>query len=179
MARTARKNRWLDIVLSILVLLVLIVLVLRLFVVARIEVNQLSMYPTLQDGQIVWGNKLDDPDRGDIVIFSYDDDVLIKRVVATEGDMVWVTKTDGQYTIYILTPDGQVLEEAYTWQGSEVVLSDMTDVGFLSEYTSQQDSYTVPEGYFLPMGDNRAISYDGRQFGVISVDDVIAVVINW
>ncbi len=171
------KNKWIDILLWVLIVVLIVVLCLRVFVLVSIEVDGVSMYPTLEDGMTLWGSKLTTAQRGDIVVFDYGDDILIKRVVAIAGDSVWAESSDSVYTLYVLTADGDTLSEQYSYNGLEVQLTTMYSVGFLSQYTSATDSYTVAEGFFLPMGDNREFSYDGRDFGVVSTAAIIAVII--
>ena len=50
-------------------------------------VRNVSMQPTLVDGDIVWADDLAKPTHGDVIIFAYDEDTdYVKRVIATEGD---------------------------------------------------------------------------------------------
>lgn len=179
METTTKKRNWIDILLWIVLIVLIVVGCLRLFVVAQIEVDGLSMYPTLDDGDTLWGNKLATVNRGDIVVFDYDDSVLIKRAVALSGDMVYVQcDSSGNYQLYIYTVDGDTLSESYSYGGTDVVLSDSDDMGFLEQYDSLGNSYTVPDNSMLALGDNRAISHDSRYIGAISLDDVIAVIIE-
>ncbi len=178
MAGVANKRRWIDILLWIMLILVLVVTVVRVFVLVRVEINQTSMYPTLEDGQIVWCNKLASVERGDIVVFEYEDEMLIKRAVALAGDKVWAEYDNEYYVICVATADGEIVTQQYTWCGQSVELSDSSDAGFLSQYDSIDNSYTVPDNCMLPLGDNRAVSRDGRQFGVVELDAVVGVVIE-
>lgn len=177
MHNKATERNWIDILLWVLLVVLIVVSCLRIFVFVQIDVSGLSMYPTLDDGDKVWGSKISSVDRGDIVVFTHGDDVLIKRAVAVAGDKVWVELVDGQYVLYILTTEGDTITEQYSYNGQDVVVSAMDSVGFLSGYDSIDNSYTIDDGQLLPMGDNRAISYDGRDFGTIDVTAVMAVII--
>lgn len=178
MSTTRPKRRWIDIILWIVLIVLVVVMCLRLFVLADIEVDGISMYPTLEDGDSLWGNRLANVSRGDIVVFECDDSVYIKRAVALSGDCVWVEYTDGQYLLYVLTPEGTTLTESYMYQGSTVQLSQMLQVGFLQEYDSIDNSYTVPDNSMIALGDNREVSHDSRYIGAVSLDMVIAVIVE-
>ena len=54
-----------------------------------LQIYGASMTPALEDGQIVLSVKDPTPECGDIVAFYYNNKVLVKRVIGTEGD--WVT----------------------------------------------------------------------------------------
>ena len=84
------------------------------------------------------------PERGDIVTFWSDElnKVLVKRVIGLPGDEITFA---GGY-VYI---NGQQLEEDYLpAQG----------------VTECEKSFTVPEGCFFPLGDNRPGSLDARSW---------------
>ena len=84
------------------------------------------------------------PERGDIVTFWSDElnKVLVKRVIGLPGDEITFA---GGY-VYI---NGERLEEEYLpAQG----------------ITKCEKSFTVPEGCFFPMGDNRTGSNDARSW---------------
>ena len=84
------------------------------------------------------------PQRGDIVTFWSDElgKVLVKRVIGLPGDTI--TFADGY--VYI---NGEKLEEEY-----------LPAKGV----TECDKSFTVPEGCFFPMGDNRTGSNDARSW---------------
>lgn len=84
------------------------------------------------------------PQRGDIVTFWSDElgKVLVKRVIGLPGDTI--TFADGY--VYI---NGEKLEEEYLP---------------VKGVTECDKSFTVPEGCFFPMGDNRTGSNDARSW---------------
>ncbi len=66
-----------------------------------------SMAPLLKDGDIVVSLKSGDFVQGDILVFYYNNKILVKRVIAMAGDWVDI---DGDGTVYV---NGEELEEPY------------------------------------------------------------------
>ena len=73
-------------------LTIVAVLFIRQFIIAPISVNGTSMYPTLNDKDIMILNKIgyevDGLERFDIVVIKYHDKYLIKRVIGLPGDNI-------------------------------------------------------------------------------------------
>lgn len=131
-------------------------------VLARVRVLNISMVPTLVPGEFVMVNKLaykfGEMERGDIVIFHYDEsEDYVKRVIGLPGDEVEVR--DG--IVYI---SGRPMIETY-----------------LNEVPSYVGKWNVPEGKLFVLGDNRNQSSDSHSWGFVSVDEVVgrAVMIYW
>lgn len=149
-----KKNEVLDWFLHILVAVVVGVLI-ATFVVQRTVVHDISMEPTLTDGDNLFVEKLGCRfgwlNRGDIIVFkSPDADILlIKRLIAVEGDRLEVKEgkvyVNGELSLIGLP------EEPETPQG---LISEHTDL-------------TVPEGMVYILGDNRPYSHDSTEFGPI------------
>ena len=101
--------------------------------------------------------KKHDPERGDIIIFqssltdedSGRDKLLIKRVIGLPGDQIMIS--DNQ--LYI---NGEPYIENYLRDGYTPAF----------ERPAEGETYTVPEGCYFCMGDNRAGSVDSRRFEV-------------
>ncbi len=115
-------------------------------VVLKAEVPTGSMIPTIEVDDRLIGNRLaylfSDPARGDIVIFPYPDnekELFIKRVIGLPGETLKIV--DG--VLYI---DGEIYEEPY--------LNEPMEGSF--------GPFTVPEGHYFVMGDNRNHSKDSR-----------------
>lgn len=142
-----------------LVCSVLAVVMLFTFVIRLIGVDGHSMVPTLQDGDrlLVLNSMLyHDYQYGDIVILRkngvFDNEPIVKRVIATEGQTVDIDFTTG--SVYV---DGKLLEEDY-----------INELTFLEEGT--EFPLTVPEGSIFVMGDNRNHSSDSRDSRLGTVD---------
>lgn len=105
-----------------------------------------SMIPTIDPASLLFATRVRDPEtlrRGDIVVFDSDElgITLVKRLVGLPGDHV-VLDQKGKMTL-----NGQPVEEPY------VFYRDSTEADF-----------TVPEGHYLFLGDNRGGSNDARMW---------------
>lgn len=138
---------------------VLVVVAIFTFVIRMMGVDGHSMLNTLQHGDrllVVNSMLYHDYKYGDIVILRkngvFDDDPIVKRVIAVEGQTVDIDFAEG--IVYV---DGEALEEDYireptcTAEGTEFPL-------------------TVPEGSIFVMGDNRNGSSDSRDYRLGTVD---------
>ena len=123
---------------------VLVILLFVKFVAFLIIVPSGSMLPTIQLHSCLVATRTYSPEnsleRGDIIAFRSDelDKVLIKRVVGLPGDQVDIV--EGKTYI-----NGEYYEEPYVVYPSGETIS-----------------FSVPEGCYLFLGDNRAGSSDAR-----------------
>ena len=125
-----------------------------------LEIAGTSMEPNLNDGDIVLLVKTDKLETGDLCAFYYSNKILIKRVIATPGDYLWL-EDDG--TVFV---NGTELQEPYL---TEKALGEC-DISF---------PYQVPENAFFMMGDQRETSIDSRSsvIGCISSDHIIGKIV--
>jgi signal peptidase I len=120
----------------------------------------LRLLPGYEDMQsrVVYPLRL--PERGDVIVFEYPEDInkdFIKRVIAMPGETVEFR--DGG--VYI---NGQVLDEPYL-QGASTFCG---GGGACSE-----GPITVQPGHIFVMGDNRNNSSDSRQWDSLPLERVI------
>jgi len=116
-----------------------------------------SMYPTLSHLDYAISYKVGKLDRFDIVTFSYKDSILVKRVIAFQGEHI--TYADG-----VLKINDKVVKENF--------IKDSAKLATTQEYGNID--YVVPKGEVFVMGDNRygRNSLDSRYFKGISRDKI-------
>lgn len=162
--KSKKKNQippWLQ-----LIILLAFVLVLRTFVLGTVYVKGSSMKPNFQHGDLVFINKLatsiGSPEKGDIVICQLDSDEqnekIIKRVIGLPGDVIDIVwNGDSENVEYYLYLNGELTEEPFL---SEPMMT-KGDI----EYP-----FTVPEGSYFVMGDNRNASIDSRRVSIGAIE---------
>ncbi len=143
---------WLESLVTAIVACILIFL----FLFRVVNVEGSSMVPTLRESDKIVISRLAGSFKyGDIVVLtktSFDDDSIVKRVIATEGQTIDIDFEEG-----IVTVDGKVLQEPY-----------------IADKTKRQMDFngpvTVPEGCIFCMGDNRNQSTDSRRSTIGMID---------
>jgi signal peptidase I len=141
---------WVKVIVSAL----LIAIVLRTFIFQLALVNQSSMEPTLYEGQMLVISKINyfvgDPQRGDIVVLKDEigNKLLIKRVIGLPGEEIQL-KDD---KIFI---NSKELNPDYINVPTKAI---------------NQDQWTLPQGEYFVLGDNRGHSRDSRAEDVGLVD---------
>lgn len=137
-------------VVSIIAGAVVAVALVFIFLFRTVGVEGSSMYPTLENkDRIVLTAYYGEAKQGDIIVSCQPcggivPDVLIKRVIATEGQ-----KVDIDFEKHIVYVDGVALDEPYINAPTEN----------REDFTGE---VTVPEGHVFVMGDNRNNSTDSR-----------------
>lgn len=118
--------------------------------------NGHNMEPGLQPGDIVVLVKTDDVKIGDVCGFYFNNKLLLRRVIAGEGDKV------------------EIDEQGYVKVNGEFLEED----GYISEHALGQCDidfpFHVPAGQYFVMGDNRDFAFDSRatNFGCISQEEI-------
>ena len=153
------------ILLAVLVVLLVAFVGVRNFVVDWYTVSGGSMSPTYHDGQVVFGKKIGNANRFDVVILDGEtlvgEDLIIKRVIAFEGEEVWT-----ENGVLFVCADGITSSYPDEEYGNG-------KVGLVPKEIKRQ---TVPQGCVYVLGDNRGSSIDSRSFGAVSVDMIEAIV---
>ncbi len=140
--------------------IIILVKLVQAFLIQPFIVDGASMLPTYHNQEFLLVDKLSyrigSPSRGDVMIFKlyenvnnpYEGKHLIKRVIGLPTERVVVRK--GVTTIYNKkNPNGFVLDES-----------------FVSYKDVQKDAdVTLDAHHYFMMGDNRAQSYDSRDWG--------------
>lgn len=144
--------------------------ILQTFVVSTFIVENLSMVPTFQDGDIVVVSKITNIERGDVVVVNAqrgfftnsEIEFVIKRVIAKGGDRIVCCNQAGKLML-----NGTSLREPYV----------------STEASNIQFDVTLPKDTVWLMGDNRPNSLDSRDLlglpggGAISTQYIIGEVV--
>ncbi len=154
----SRKN-----LLSVALISFIAVVLIRLFVFEAFFVRGESMSPTIESGEFVLVNKLayiwDEPKRGDIVVAVprvYPGRV-VKRIIGLPGE--WFSIENERVVIKNSRTEESVnLDEAY------LKFPDTPEVGKIKTNID-------PQEYFA-LGDNRKMSIDSRELGLIDLWDI-------
>ncbi len=178
-----------------------VVLVLRSFLFEPFRIPSGSMIPTLLIGDFILVNKFSygvrlpvvhtkildtgSPERGDVAVFRYPQDPsldYIKRVVGLPGDTVqyenrqflingepMVVSGDKPYTSPVddSVVFGAIAREELLGEKSHEILE------FTSENPKRSGIFTVPEGHYFMVGDNRDRSNDSRFWGFVPEQNLV------
>jgi signal peptidase I len=156
------RGFWRDMLETILMAVVLFLLLNA--VTSRVRVYNVSMQPTLYEGNLLVVNKLayklGEPKRGDIIIFHYQGTLTedyIKRVIGLPGDTIDIGGG-------IVRVNGQAITEPY-----------------IAELPGYTGTWKVPEGELFVLGDNRNRSSDSHDWGFVKQEWVVgkAILVYW
>ncbi len=179
---------------------ILVVFVLRSFIVEPFRIPSGSMLPSLHIGDFILVNKfvygvrlpivdqkvisVSSPDRGDVMVFRFPHDAsinYIKRVVGLPGDEI-------EYQDKTLVINGEKISQMPA--GEEVLEEIGNNRDSLTHFTEVLDGvnhsilkdgskpgtnmrFSVPEGHYFVMGDNRDYSNDSRYWGFVPEENII------
>ncbi len=123
--------------------------------VGRYRIDGSSMNPTLQHGEYLLINNLsyylNEPERGDIIVFHHpnSDLNLIKRVIGLPGDQIEISDQH-------VKVNGVILDEPY-----------------IQAEPTYSGNWTVPEGQYFVLGDNRNSSSDSHSWQYLPKENII------
>lgn len=157
-----------------IVFAVVITFLLKNFVFTLVKVDGSSMEPTLYHENRLYVNKFFyTPEKGDIIIFTPESDPerpYVKRVIATEGDTVYIDFGTGD--VYV---NDRIIEENYIAERTHHMGSYKSYIQSLMLYGeySRENPIVIEKDKVFVMGDNRNASKDSRDLGQIPVDDIM------
>lgn len=144
---------------------------LKFFVVDIFRIRGISMEPTLKNDSFVLVSKLSYgislpfsdkllccwhfPAENDIIIYLYNNNIVVKRCVATAGKPLEYSIKNG-YTLWVGAASYPLTEE---------------------QYHRMYQSSCVPEGTVLAIGDNAEHSIDSRNYGFVPVKNILGKVL--
>lgn len=143
----------------VLTIVAAIAVLISTLVLPVLQIEGTSMEPTLSNGDIVLLAKTTKFDRGDLCGFTWNNKLLIKRVIGLPGD--WI-EMDVDGTVYL---NGEPLDEPYVEQKA------------LGE-CDLEFPFQVPQEQYFVIGDMRESSVDSRNtmIGCIPKDQIIGKV---
>lgn len=151
---------------------IILAAIIKLFVLGIVRVEGISMENSLKDQDTIYINKLaygivnpfsdklivqwNKPVSDDIILYFYNNNLIVKRCVAVEGDNLEYFNDSGYY----LTINGN----------KKIPLTK-------EQFNKMSLCSQVPESYVLAVGDNYMESYDSRNYGFIPVNNILGKVI--
>jgi len=176
-----------------------IVLVLRSFLVEPFQIPSGSMKPTLEVGDFILVNKfaygirlpvidtkiveVSNPQRGDVMVFRYPSDPnvnYIKRVVGLPGDVIRYSSERRLYVNDQLVAETLVGDEPGSLGSARLYREKLGEVEHLirkemGRYRMEPSrQWTVPQGHYFMMGDNRDNSNDSRYWQDDAIPSALA-----
>ena len=144
----------------VLTIVAAVAVLIATLVLPVLQIEGTSMEPTLLNGDIVLLTKTTRFDRGELCGFTWNNKLLIKRVIGLPGD--WL-EIDTNGTIYL---NGKELEEPYV----ERKALGECDLEF---------PYQVPQEQYFVLGDMRESSIDSRStlIGCVPKDQIVGKVL--
>ncbi|MBR5266141.1 MAG: signal peptidase I [Clostridia bacterium] len=143
----------------VLTIVAAVAVLIATLVLPVLQIEGTSMEPTLVNGDIVLLNKTTKFERGDLCGFSWNNKLLIKRVIGIPGD--WI-EIDVDGTVYL---NGEKLYEPY----AEKLSVGECDLEF---------PYQVPQEQYFVLGDMRENSIDSRNtlIGCVTKEQIVGKV---
>lgn len=139
---------------QLILIIIFIVIPFRVFIAQPFIVSGTSMEPGFSDRDYLivdqLSYRLDDPERGDVVVFRYPNDpkiFYIKRIIGLPGETI--TVQDNAVFVETLGSTEKIrIEEPYT-----------------NNYRPENSITTLLDDQYYVMGDNRLVSSDSRVWG--------------
>lgn len=144
----------------------------KTFILDIYRVKGFSMSGTVEDGQLIFVNKLayglvnpigadlliqwKKPAQNDVVIYLFQGSYVVKRCIAVENTSLDYLD-DSEYILIV-------------GNNQKIPLDSV-------QYHRMYKSSSVPEGYILAVGDNYSQSFDSRNYGFIPVNNILGKVI--
>ncbi len=125
-----------------------------------LQIYGTSMAPTLEEGEIVLSVKGSEFKTGDVMAFYYNNNILVKRVIAQPGDWVDITEDGTVYVNNVMLDEPYLIDKAYG----------ETNIKF---------PYQVPESRIFVLGDHRSVSIDSRNtaVGCVASEQIVGKIV--
>ncbi len=145
---------------NVLIVVAAVTVLVAVLLLPVLRIYGQSMSGTLKTGEFVISVKGASFETGDIIAFYYNNNILVKRVIANSGD--WVD----------IDLDGNVY-----------VNQQMIDEPYLTEKTYGEPTidlpYQVPDERVFVLGDNRGVSIDSRHtsIGCVTSEQIVGKIV--
>ena len=145
---------------NILIVVAAIAVLVAMLLLPVLRIYGESMNDTLQSGELVVSVKGAEFETGDVVAFYYNNNILVKRVIAASGDWVDIDLDGNVYVNQKLIDEPYIKEKSYG----------EPNIDF---------PYQVPEGRIFVLGDNRAVSVDSRNsaIGCVASEQIVGKIV--
>ena len=145
---------------NILIVVAALAILVAMLFLPVLRIYGQSMNATLHSGELVVSVKNSSFKTGDVIAFYYNNNILVKRVIATSGQWVDI---DLQGNVYV---DQQLIDEPYLEEKS----FGEPNIDF---------PYQVPDERIFVLGDNRSVSVDSRnsEIGCITSEQIVGRIV--
>lgn len=152
--RTLRNTAFTLVVVAALAILVAVLLM------PILRIYGSSMSGTVDNGDLVASIKTSDMKTGDVIAFYYNNNILVRRVIAVSGDFVDIDEEGNVYVNQTLLNEPYLSSKAFGETNIEL-------------------PYQVPEDRIFVMGDNREVSIDSRNtaVGCVAGEQVVGKIV--
>ena len=152
--RTLRNTAFTLVVVAALAILVAVLLM------PILRIYGSSMSGTVDNGDLVASIKTSNMKTGDVIAFYYNNNILVKRVIAVSGDFVDIDEEGNVYVNQTLLNEPYLSSKAFGETNIEL-------------------PYQVPEDRIFVMGDNREVSIDSRNtaVGCVAGEQVVGKIV--
>ncbi len=139
------------------VIIIVVVVLFRTFIATPVRVDGDSMNSTLNNGDILILNKLNNNyKRFDIVVIKMNNTRLVKRIIGLPGENI-------EYKDNELYINGEIIEDVDTSRTADFSLNEL------------YGKTKIPKDSYFVIGDNRGNSLDSRDYrvGIIKKSDIL------
>lgn len=150
--QSGRRRSSVNSTLYSLLIVAAVAVILTILIVPVLSIQGVSMEETLFDGDVVLALNNHRYKPGDVIGFYYNNEVLIKRVIAVETDWVDIDRDGTVYVNNVRLDEPYISEKAFGECNINL-------------------PYQVPEGCCFVLGDHRATSIDSRNRSVGCIPD--------